>query len=381
MPDNENAARSPVAAAGRRRHRVAVLRGDGIGPEIMAEAEETLRAVAEIRGDFAVEIEHFAAGAVHYLSSGVPMDEPTADRLSEFDAILAGPFGDPRVPDALVVWGTILALRQRFDQYVNLRPALSLPGVPSPLRSVGAGDLDIVVVRENTEGEYAGAGGRVHRGRRAEVATETSVFTRTGVERIVRYAFEYARDHDRRRVTSATKSNALRYSMPFWDEVMADVAADFPEIEHESALVDALVARVVTDPGSLDVVVASNLFGDILSDLTAAAAGGLGVGPSANLDPTRTHPSLFQAIHGSAPDIAGRGVANPLGEIMSVALMLEFLGERETAAAIQRSVAITTEAPGTRTRDLGGEASTRAVGEAVRAVLVSELPAASGGNR
>lgn len=342
----------------------------------MVEAEATLHAVASARGDFEVEIEHFAAGAGNYLSTGVPMDAAVADQLAGFDAILAGPFGDPRVPDALIVWGTILALRQRFDQYVNLRPARTLPGVTSPLRAVGPGDLDIVVVRENTEGEYSGVGGRVHRGRPLEVAVETSVFTRTGVERIVRYAFGYARDHGRRRVTSATKSNALRHAMPFWDEVVDEVAADFSDIEHENALVDALVARVVNNPGSLDVVVASNLFGDILTDLTAAAAGGLGIGPSANLDPSRTHPSLFQAIHGSAPDIAGQGVANPLGEIMSVALMLEFLGEPEAAAAIERAVATTTAAPRTRTRDLGGEASTEAAGEAVRAVLVNELEAA-----
>jgi tartrate dehydrogenase/decarboxylase/D-malate dehydrogenase len=379
VPDRPTTA-APDAGA-RRRYRIAVLRGDGIGPEIMTEAEETLSAAAAAAGDFDVELERFTAGAVHYLSTGVPMDEEVAERLSEFDAILAGPFGDPRVPDALVVWGTILKLRQRFDQYVNLRPALSLPGVPSPLRSVGPGDLDIVVVRENTEGEYAGAGGRVHRGRPAEVAVETSVFTRAGVERIVRYAFEYAREHDRRLVTSATKSNALRHAMPFWDDVVAEVARDFPDLEHESALVDALVARVVTDPGSLDVVVASNLFGDILTDLTAAAAGGLGVGPSANLNPTRTHPSLFQAIHGSAPDIAGQGVANPLGEILSVALMLEFLGEREAAGAIERAVAATTERPETRTRDLGGRASTRVAGEAVRTVLAAELPAAASDNR
>jgi len=381
MPDRGDAAGPGESfAAGhrsaRRRHRVAVLRGDGIGPEVMVEAEATLHAVASARGDFEVEIEHFAAGAGNYLSTGVPMDAAVADQLAGFDAILAGPFGDPRVPDALIVWGTILALRQRFDQYVNLRPARTLPGVTSPLRAVGPGDLDIVVVRENTEGEYSGVGGRVHRGRPLEVAVETSVFTRTGVERIVRYAFGYARDHGRRRVTSATKSNALRHAMPFWDEVVDEVAADFSDIEHENALVDALVARVVNNPGSLDVVVASNLFGDILTDLTAAAAGGLGIGPSANLDPSRTHPSLFQAIHGSAPDIAGQGVANPLGEIMSVALMLEFLGEPEAAAAIERAVATTTAAPRTRTRDLGGEASTEAAGEAVRAVLVNELEAA-----
>ena len=335
----------------------------------MREAELTLKAVSKLHGGFAVAVESLEAGAANYLSTGSAMGPNTLEYLARFDAILAGPFGDPRVPDALVVWDTILAIRQRFDQYVNLRPARLLPGVQSPLRLAEGACLEFVVVRENTEGEYAGVGGRVHRGRGAEVAIETSVFTRVGIERIIRYAFTYAREHGRRRVTSATKSNALQHAMPFWDEVAAEVASDFPEIEHESALIDALAARVLTAPSSLDVVVASNLFGDILSDLTAAAAGGLGVGPSANLDPTRAHPSLFQAIHGSAPDIARQEVANPVGEILSVALLLEFLGESEAASAIQAAVAASTADPATRTRDLGGTATTHEAGEAVRSML------------
>jgi tartrate dehydrogenase/decarboxylase / D-malate dehydrogenase len=343
--------------------------GDGIGPEVIAEAEATLESVASL-GGFAVALEHFDAGAAHHLATGSPMAADVPERLAEFDAILAGPFGDPRVPDTVMLWGTILKLRQRFDQYVNLRPARALPGVPSPLRAIGPDGFDVVVVRENTEGEYSGAGGRVHRGRPAEVAVETSVFTRMGTERVIRYAFEYARTHDRRRVTSCTKSNALRHAMPFWDDVTYRVAAEYPEIEHESVLVDALAARVISDPSSLDVVVASNLFGDILSDLTAAAAGSLGTGPSANLNPTRAHPSLFQAIHGSAPDIAGRGIANPVAEILSVALMLEFLGQPHCAAAIERAVELSTAQPDTRTADLQGHASTRAAGDAIRSHLV-----------
>jgi tartrate dehydrogenase/decarboxylase/D-malate dehydrogenase len=295
------------------------------------------------------------------------------DRLAECDAILAGPFGDPRVPDSVILWGTILALRQRFDQYVNLRPARTLPGVPGALRTLGSERFDVVVVRENTEGEYSGAGGRVHRGSGEEVAVETAVFTRAGIERTIRYAFEYARTHDRRRVTSATKSNALRHAMPFWDEVMAQVAADYPDIEHDSVLIDALAARVVSHPASLDVIVASNLFGDVLSDLTAAAAGSLGTGPSANLDPSRTHPSLFQAIHGSAPDIAGRGIANPIAEILSVALMIEFLGQPATAHAIERAVDAAAARAETRTPDIGGTADTRSAGEAIRRALEREL--------
>ena len=290
-------------------------------------------------------------------------------RLVEFDAILAGPFGDPRVPDSVILWGTILELRQRFDQYVNLRPARTLPGVPGALRAPSSEAFDVVVVRENTEGEYSGAGGRVHRGSGGEVAVETAVFTRTGTERVIRYAFEYARAHGRRRVTSATKSNALRHAMPFWDEVMEEVAVGYPEIEHDSMLIDALAARVVSHPASLDVIVASNLFGDVLSDLTAAVAGSLGTGPSANLDPSRAHPSLFQAIHGSAPDIAGRGIANPVAEILSVALMVEFLGQPATAVAIERAVDASTGQAETRTPDIGGTADTRAAGEAIRRAL------------
>jgi tartrate dehydrogenase/decarboxylase/D-malate dehydrogenase len=353
-------------------YRIAVMPGDGIGPEVIAEAQATLELAAEL-GGFAVTVESFDAGGAHHVATGTPMAPDLPERLSEFDAILAGPFGDPRVPDTVILWGTILALRQRFDQYVNLRPARTLPGVPGALRTLGSDTFDVVVVRENTEGEYSGAGGRVHRGGAEEVAVETAIFTRAGTERTIRYAFEYARTHTRARVTSATKSNALRHAMPFWDEVMEQVAAEYPEIEHESELIDALAARVVSHPASLDVIVASNLFGDVLSDLTAAAAGGLGTGPSANIDPSRVHPSLFQAIHGSAPDIAGRGIANPIAEILSVALMIEFLGQPATASAIERAVDVSTAEPETRTPDIGGSADTRGAGEAIRQALTREL--------
>lgn len=353
-------------------YRIAVLPGDGIGPEVIVEARETLELGARL-GGFGIELETFEAGGAHYLATGAPMAPDVTERLAGCDAILAGPFGDPRVPDSLILWGTILELRKRFDQYVNLRPVRTLAGVPGALRSLHSRPLDIVVVRENTEGEYSGAGGRVHRGREAEVAVEVAIFTRAGTERVIRYAFSYARARGRRRVTSATKSNALRHAMPFWDEVMDEVCAQYPEIEHESVLVDALAARVVSDPATLDVVVASNLFGDVLSDLTAAAAGSLGTAPSANIDPSKSHPSLFQAVHGSAPDIAGRGIANPVGEILSVGLMLEFLGEGDCAAAIERAVNASTANPQTRTPDLGGSASTRVAGQAIREALEREL--------
>jgi tartrate dehydrogenase/decarboxylase/D-malate dehydrogenase len=359
------------APAALREHRVAVIPGDGIGPEVIPEAAAALESAAEARGGFRLALETFDWGTERYLRTGSIMPPDAPELLAGFDAILAGPIGDPRVPDTVTVWGFILTLRQAFDQYVNLRPARLLPGVAGPLRDLPPGAVDIVFVRENTEGEYSGAGGRVHRGRPEEVAVETSVFTRAGVERVVRFAFEHAARTGRRRVTSATKSNALRHAMPFWDDVFAEVAADHPGIEHESCLVDALAARIVSDPASLDVVVASNLFGDILTDLGAAIAGSLGIAPSANLDPTRASPSLFQAVHGSAPDIAGRGIANPLGEIWSGALMLEFLGEDRAAAALLAAIATSVERPETRTRDLGGTAGTADVGAAVRAALAA----------
>ena len=363
-----------------RTHRVAVIPGDGIGPEVVPEAVAALRSVAETSGDFAVDVAMLDWGSERYLVEGSLMPDGWADTLSSFDAVLVGPVGDPRVPDDVTVWGLILAIRQRFAQYVNLRPIRLLPGVPCPLRSAGPEDVDMVFVRENTEGEYSGAGGRVHRGRPLEVAVESTVFTREGVERIVRYAFEYARSHDRRKVTSITKSNAQRHAMVMWDETFAAVAAEYPDIAHDSRLVDAAAARLVSDPASFDVVVASNLLGDILTDLGAAIAGSLGIAPSANIDPTGEHPGVFQAIHGSAPDIAGRGIANPVGEIWSVALMLDALGERRAARGLEAAIAATLADPATRTTDLGGRADTAGSGAAVRAALpdaIREAAAAS----
>lgn len=286
-----------------------------------------------------------------------------------FDAILLGPVGDPRVPDHLTLWGLLLPLRQGFDQYVNLRPMRLLPGVQSPLANKGPGEIDMVCVRENTEGEYAGVGGRVHQGTKEEVAIQSIVFTRTGTERIIRYAFDYARQHGRKKVTSATKSNSMQYNMVFWDEVFRQVAADYPDIAHEQQLIDSLAARFVARPESLDVIAASNLFGDILTDLGAAVSGSLGLAPSANLNPERRYPSLFQAIHGSAPDIAGKGIANPIASIWSGQLMLDYLGEHEAAATLMRAIEEGLAAGQVRTPDLGGTASTRQLGAAVRAEL------------
>ena len=355
------------SAAGRT-HRVAVIPADGIGPEVIPEAVRALEAVAQ-RHCVALELVSFDWGSEHYLDHGQVMPTGAVAQLATFDAILAGPVGDPRIADTVTAWGLILTLRQAFDQYVNLRPVRLLPGVGGPLADIRPEAVDMVLVRENTEGEYSGAGGRVHASHGAELAVETSVFTRFGIDRIVRHAFEHAATRERRHVTSATKSNSLRHAMPLWDEVFARVSLDFPDVTTDSCLVDALAARMVRDPASLDVVVASNLFGDILSDLGAAVAGSLGIAPSANLDPSRRHPSLFQAIHGSAPDIAGQGIANPIGEIWSAALLLDFLGEPDAGAALLRAVEVSTANPATRTRDLGGTATTAQAGAAVRAAL------------
>jgi tartrate dehydrogenase/decarboxylase/D-malate dehydrogenase len=273
------------------------------------------------------------------------------------------------VPDHVTLWGLLLPIRQGFDQYVNLRPMRLLPGVQSPLVGKGSAEIDMVCVRENTEGEYAGVGGRAHQGTEEEVAIQSMVFTRKGTERIIRYAFEYARQHGRKKVMSATKSNSIQYTMVFWDEVFQQVAADYPDIAHEQQLIDSLAARFVSRPESLDVIVASNLFGDILTDLGAAVSGSLGLAPSANLNPERRYPSLFQAIHGSAPDIAGKGIANPIASIWSGQLLLDHLGEHEAAATLMRAIEEILAAGQVRTPDLGGTATTRQLGEAIRAQL------------
>lgn len=295
----------------------------------------------------------------------MPRDALAILEQGGFDGILLGPIGDPRVPDHVTLWGLLLPIRQGFDQYVNLRPMRLLPGVRSPLVGKGFAEIDMVCVRENTEGEYAGVGGRVHQGRQEEVVIQSIVFTRKGTERIIRYAFEYARQHGRKKVTSATKSNSMQYNMVFWDEVFQQVAVDYPDIAHEQQLIDSLTARFVTRPESLDVIVASNLFGDILTDLGAAISGSLGLAPSANLNPERRYPSLFQAIHGSAPDIAGKGIANPIASIWSGQLMLDYLGEHEAAAALMRAIEEVLTAGQVRTPDLGGTATTRQLGEAL----------------
>jgi tartrate dehydrogenase/decarboxylase/D-malate dehydrogenase len=339
-------------------HRVAVIPGDGAGPEVVAEARKTIDAL-----HLALEWEVLDWGTERDQAEGAMMPPDALQIVREHDAVLLGAVGHPSVPDHVTLWGLLLPLRQGLDLWANVRPARLLPGIPSPLD--GSPPVDMLFVRENTEGEYSGVGGRAHGGLELEVALETSVFTRAGVRRVLEYAFERAAGR-RGVVTSATKSNASRYGYVLWDEVAEEVAAANSDVRYERVLVDALAARMVSDPLSLDVVVASNLFGDILTDLAAVLQGGMGMAASASLAPGSATPGIFEPVHGSAPDIAGQGIANPLGAIWSAALMLESLGEDEAARRLMRALETVCH-DGPRTRDVGGNASTSEVGDAIAA--------------
>ncbi len=349
----------------RREIRLAVLPGDGIGPEVMAESVRVLETIAKLDSDLAIDKTFFDWGSERYLKEGSMMPSDALDQLGNkrFDAILLGPVGDPRIPDHITLWGLLLPIRQHFDQYVNLRPMRLFEGVDSPLRSAPV--IDMVCVRENTEGEYAGVGGRVHAGKMEELAIQSIVFTRAGTERIIRFAFDWARQHGRRHVTSATKSNSMQHNMVFWDEIFQAVASEYPEIGTDQQLIDSFTARMVDSPDSVDVFVGSNLFGDILSDLGAAVTGSLGLAPSANLNPERQYPSLFQAVHGSAPDITGKGIANPIASIWSLQMMLDFLGEERWAVRLLEAIEQVLRERRIRTPDLGGRNTTRELGAAI----------------
>lgn len=347
--------------SGLRSHTIASIPGDGIGPETVAAARRVLDAVAANAG-FGLAWQEYPWGCDHYLATGSMMDEDGLAALSKADAILLGAVGRPDVPDHVSLWGLLIPIRRGFDQFVSLRPVRLLEGVDSPL-AAGRNELDVVIVRENTEGEYSEIGGRIFHGRADEMAIQEAVFTRTGVERIARYAFDLARTRSGS-VASATKSNGIIHTMPFWDEVVADVATDYPDVELTRYHVDALAALLVLDPARFDVVLGSNLFGDILSDLTAALAGSIGIAPCGNIDPTRRFPSMFEPIHGSAPDIVGRGIANPIGQIWSSVLMLEHLGEADAARRLERAIE-SVLAAGIRTPDLGGSHDTSEVTDAV----------------
>jgi tartrate dehydrogenase/decarboxylase / D-malate dehydrogenase len=338
---------------------VAVIGGDGIGPEVLGAGMRVLRAAAE--GDLSLEFTEFPWGCEYYLQHGRMMPEDALETLEGFDAIYLGAVGWPTVPDHVSLWNLLLPIRRGFDQYVNLRPARLLRGVQSPLAQPGA--LDVTVVRENTEGEYSDSGGRLFAGTPHELAVQDSVFTRRGLERIIRYAFELAGER-RSNLVGATKSNGISITMPFFDEIFREIGEEYPGIEASLMHADALAARLVLDPESFDVVVGSNLLGDILSEVTAAVSGAIGIAPSANLNPEGTHPSLFEPIHGSAPDIAGRSIANPAGAIWAGALLLEHNGHPQTGRRVVEALENTLEA-GTKTRDLGGKATMDEVADAV----------------
>lgn len=351
-----------------REHRIAVIPGDGIGIEVTEATLPVLAAAGEREGFHLATVE-FPWGTEYYLEHGRMMPHDGLKQLESFDAIFLGAVGWPeRVPDHITLHGLLLEIRRGFQQFINMRPHRVLPGIQSPLRHA---HFDLLCIRENSEGEYAGAGGRVHVGTADEVAVETSIFTRQGVERVMKFAFEQARQRSRR-VAAATKSNALQHSMVFWDEVFEQVSAAFPDVEASRYHIDALCARLITNPETLDVVVASNLFGDILTDIGAAIQGGMGFAASGNIDPTRTYPSMFEPVHGSAPDIAGKQAANPGAALWAGAMMLDFLAEPAGAAAIMSALEAVTSAGTVRTPDMGGGSTTRQFGAAVEAALRDE---------
>ena len=345
-------------------YRIAAIPADGIGPEVIAAGLQALEALEKRDGGFRLDVTSFDWGSDYYRRTGKMMPEDGPAQLKPFDAIFFGAVGAPDVPDHITLWGLRLPICQGFDQYANVRPTRILPGVPSPLANVGPGDLDWVIVRENSEGEYSGHGGRAHRGLPEEVATEVAIFTRVGVTRIIRYAFKLAQSRPRKLLTVVTKSNAQRFGMVMWDEIAAEVAQEFPDVTWDKMLVDAMTVRMTLHPKSLDTIVATNLHADILSDLAGALAGSLGVAPTANIDPERRYPSMFEPIHGSAFDITGKGIANPIATFWTAAQMLEHLGEPKAAQRLMAAVEAVAE-KGIRTPDIGGTATTQMVTDAV----------------
>jgi tartrate dehydrogenase/decarboxylase/D-malate dehydrogenase len=353
-------------------YRIAAIPGDGIGSEVIAAGIRALQACAGRDGGFSFSFDHFDWGSDYYKKHGVMMPKDGLEKLRDVDAIYFGAVGAPDVPDHITLWGLRLAICQPFDQYANVRPTRVLPGIVSPLRHVSGPELDWVIVRENSEGEYAGVGGRVHRGLPEEVATDVSMFTRNGVARIMRFAFELARSRPRKRLTIVTKSNAQRHAMVMWDEIAAEVAEAYSDVTWDKMLVDAMTIRMTMQPDSLDTIVATNLHADILSDLAAALAGSIGIAPTANLNPERTFPSMFEPIHGSAFDIMGKGIANPVATFWSGSMMLEHLGQKAAADRLMRAVERVTADPSLHTPDLGGKATTEEVTQAVCDALAGD---------
>jgi tartrate dehydrogenase/decarboxylase/D-malate dehydrogenase len=346
-------------------YKIACIPGDGIGKEVVPAGQTVLEVLAGVQTTFAFSFTSFDWGGDYYRRHGVMMPEKGLDELRGMDAILFGSAGDPHIPDHITLWGLRLKICQGFDQYANVRPTRILPGIDGPLKRCKPEDLDWIIVRENSEGEYAGVGGRAHQGHPIEVATDMSIMTRAGVERIMRYAFKLAQSRPRKLLTVVTKSNAQRHAMVMWDEIALQVSQEFPDVTWDKELVDACTARMVNRPATLDTVVATNLHADILSDLAAALAGSLGIAPTANIDPEHRYPSMFEPIHGSAFDIMGKGLANPVGTFWSCVMLLDHLGERIAANALMAAIERVTANPLLHTRDLGGQASTADVTNAV----------------
>jgi tartrate dehydrogenase/decarboxylase / D-malate dehydrogenase len=352
-------------------YRIATIPGDGIGKEVVPAGQQVLEALAASSNGFRFQFESFDWGGDYYRKHGAMMPEDGLDAIRDKDAILFGSAGDPDIPDHITLWGLRLRICQGFDQYANVRPTRILPGIDAPLKRCKPEDLNWVIVRENSEGEYSGVGGRIHRGHPIEAATDVSIMTRAGVERILRFAFRLAQSRPRRQLTVVTKSNAQRHAMVMWDEIATEVAREFPDVTWDKELVDAMTARMVNKPATLDAIVATNLHADILSDLAAALAGSLGIAPTGNIDPERRYPSMFEPIHGSAFDIMGKGLANPIGTFWSVVLLLQHLGEAEAAARVMSTIEQVTANPALHTRDLGGKATTADVTKAVCGSLSS----------
>ena len=345
-------------------YRIASIPGDGIGQEVIPAGIQVAEVLAQ-RFGFSIEFKHFDWSCQTYLSSGTMMPKDGLEQLQSFDAIFLGAVGWPSVPDHVSLWGLLIPIRRHFDQYVNIRPVRLLKGIESPLAGRGPEDIDFVIVRENCEGEYSESGGRIYAGTEQEIVLQESIFTRYGTDRILRYAFDLAKKRAGK-LTSATKSNGIIHSMPFWDERVKAISSEYPDIEVNQFHIDILTAQFVLHPDWFDVVVGSNLFGDILSDLGPAIAGSIGIAPSANINPQETYPSMFEPVHGSAPDIAGQGIANPIATIWTLAMMLEHLGESEAAQACEDAMeTVLTAGPESRTKDLGGTATTESCTEAV----------------
>ena len=344
-------------------YNIALVPGDGIGKEVVPEAVRVMDILSRQHG-FEMAYTDFPYSCEFYLNTGTMMPEDAIDQLAEFDAIFLGAVGDLRVPDHISLWGLLLPIRRRMQQYVNIRPVRLLPGITSPLAGRTSEDIDFIVVRENNEGEYSEIGGRLYSGTDAEMVVQETVFTRKGVDRILRYAFELAQSRPRKHLTSATKSNGIIHTMPYWDERFAALSKEYPDVATDQFHIDILTAHFVQHPDWFDVVVGSNLFGDILSDLGPAIAGSIGIAASANLNPSKELPSMFEPVHGSAPDIAGQGIANPIGTLWSAQMMLEFLGETKAAQSLMSAVETTTAAK-FLTSDLGGNATTKQFVDAV----------------